>query len=450
MFRKVLVANRGEIAVRIIRALREMNIPSVAIYSEADKDSLHRKIADEAYCVGPASTSQSYLNIPSIMSVAEVSGADAIHPGYGFLAENAYFAEVCESSGVKFIGPSSDIIALMGDKAKARETMIQAGVPVVPGVEHDPDNMEKTLEEAERLGYPLIIKAAAGGGGKGMRIVHNPRELERAIETARSEAKAAFGNEDVYLEKYLEEPRHIEFQILADEHGNIIHLGERDCSIQRRHQKILEEAPSPALTDDLRKIMGDTAIKVARTVNYINAGTVEFLVDNQKNFYFIEMNTRIQVEHPITEMITGIDLVKEQIRIAAGEKLRLKQEDVKFNGVALECRINAEDPERKFMPSPGKIENFILPGGPGVRIDSGVYQGYLIPPYYDSMLAKLIVWEEDREKVLLRMERALAEFIIKGVKTTIPFHLKILNNAYFRRGDYNTNFINRRLKNNGD
>ena len=450
MFRKVLVANRGEIAVRIIRALREMNIPSVAIYSEADKDSLHRKIADEAYCVGPASTSQSYLNIPSIMSVAEVSGADAIHPGYGFLAENVYFAEVCESSGVKFIGPSSDIIALMGDKAKARETMIQAGVPVVPGVEHDPDNMEKTLEEAERLGYPLIIKAAAGGGGKGMRIVHNPRELERAIETARSEAKAAFGNEDVYLEKYLEEPRHIEFQILADEHGNIIHLGERDCSIQRRHQKILEEAPSPALTDDLRKIMGDTAIKVARTVNYINAGTVEFLVDNQKNFYFIEMNTRIQVEHPITEMITGIDLVKEQIRIAAGEKLRLKQEDVKFNGVALECRINAEDPERKFMPSPGKIENFILPGGPGVRIDSGVYQGYLIPPYYDSMLAKLIVWEEDREKALLRMERALAEFIIKGVKTTIPFHLKILNNAYFRRGDYNTNFINRRLKNNGD
>lgn len=450
MFRKVLVANRGEIAVRIIRALREMNIPSVAIYSEADKDSLHRKIADEAYCVGPASTSQSYLNIPSIMSVAEVSGADAIHPGYGFLAENAYFAEVCESSGVKFIGPSSDIIALMGDKAKARETMIQAGVPVVPGVEHDPDNMEKTLEEAERLGYPLIIKAAAGGGGKGMRIVHNPRELERAIETARSEAKAAFGNEDVYLEKYLEEPRHIEFQILADEHGNIIHLGERDCSIQRRHQKILEEAPSPALTDDLRKIMGDTAIKVARTVNYINAGTVEFLVDNQKNFYFIEMNTRIQVEHPITEMITGIDLVKEQIRIAAGEKLRLKQEDVKFNGVALECRINAEDPERKFMPSPGKIENFILPGGPGVRIDSGVYQGYLIPPYYDSMLAKLIVWEEDREKALLRMERALAEFIIKGVKTTIPFHLKILNNAYFRRGDYNTNFLNRRLKNNGD
>lgn len=450
MFRKVLVANRGEIAVRIIRALREMNIPSVAIYSEADKDSLHRKIADEAYCVGPASTSQSYLNIPSIMSVAEVSGADAIHPGYGFLAENAYFAEICESSGVKFIGPSSDIIALMGDKAKARETMIQAGVPVVPGVEHDPDNMEKTLEEAERLGYPLIIKAAAGGGGKGMRIVHNPRELERAIETARSEAKAAFGNEDVYLEKYLEEPRHIEFQILADEHGNIIHLGERDCSIQRRHQKILEEAPSPALTDDLRKIMGDTAIKVARTVNYINAGTVEFLVDNQKNFYFIEMNTRIQVEHPITEMITGIDLVKEQIRIAAGEKLRLKQEDVKFNGVALECRINAEDPERKFMPSPGKIENFILPGGPGVRIDSGVYQGYLIPPYYDSMLAKLIVWEEDREKALLRMERALAEFIIKGVKTTIPFHLKILNNAYFRRGDYNTNFINRRLKNNGD
>ncbi|NLJ83396.1 MAG: acetyl-CoA carboxylase biotin carboxylase subunit [Halanaerobiaceae bacterium] len=446
MFKKVLVANRGEIAVRIIRALRELNIPSVAIYSEADKDSLHRKIADEAYCVGPASTSQSYLNIPSIMSVAEVSGADAIHPGYGFLAENAYFAEVCESSGVKFIGPSSDIISLMGDKAKAREIMIQAGVPVVPGIEHDPGNLEKTMDEAEKLGYPLIIKAAAGGGGKGMRIVHNPRDLERAIETARSEARAAFGNEEVYLEKYLEEPRHIEFQILADEHGNIIHLGERDCSIQRRHQKILEEAPSPVLTDDLRKIIGETAIKVARTVNYINAGTVEFLVDSQKNFYFIEMNTRIQVEHPVTEMITGIDLIKEQIRIAAGEELRVKQKDVKINGVALECRINAEDPERKFMPSPGKIENFILPGGPGVRVDSGVYSGYLIPPYYDSMLAKLIVWEEDREKALLRMERALSEFIIKGVKTTIPFHLKILNNAYFRRGDYNTNFINRRLE----
>ena len=446
MFKKVLVANRGEIAVRIIRALRELNIPSVAIYSEADKDSLHRKIADEAYCVGPASTSQSYLNIPSIMSVAEVSGADAIHPGYGFLAENAYFAEVCESSGVKFIGPSSDIISLMGDKAKAREIMIQAGVPVVPGIEHDPGNLEKIMDEAEKLGYPLIIKAAAGGGGKGMRIVHNPRDLERAIETARSEARAAFGNEEVYLEKYLEEPRHIEFQILADEHGNIIHLGERDCSIQRRHQKILEEAPSPVLTDDLRKIIGETAIKVARTVNYINAGTVEFLVDSQKNFYFIEMNTRIQVEHPVTEMITGIDLIKEQIRIAAGEELRVKQKDVKINGVALECRINAEDPERKFMPSPGKIENFILPGGPGVRVDSGVYPGYLIPPYYDSMLAKLIVWEEDREKALLRMERALSEFIIKGVKTTIPFHLKILNNAYFRRGDYNTNFINRRLE----
>ncbi|HHU92882.1 MAG TPA: acetyl-CoA carboxylase biotin carboxylase subunit [Halanaerobiaceae bacterium] len=446
MFRKVLVANRGEIAVRVIRALKELNIPSVAIYSEADKDSLHIKIADEAYCVGPVSTSQSYLNIPSIMSVAEVSGADAVHPGYGFLAENAYFAEVCESSGVKFIGPSSEIITLMGDKARAREMMIQAGIPVVPGFNHDPEDLDKTREKAEKLGYPLLIKAAAGGGGKGMRIVHNSRELERAIETARSEAKAAFGNAEVYLEKYLEEPRHIEFQILADEHGNIVHLGERDCSIQRRHQKILEEAPSPALTEELREKMGATAIKVARTANYLNVGTVEFLLDNQNNFYFIEMNTRIQVEHPVTEMITGVDLIKEQIRIAAGEELSIKQEDIKINGVALECRINAEDPERKFMPCPGKIQNFILPGGPGVRVDSGVYSDYVIPPYYDSMLAKLIVWEEDREKALLRMERALSEFIIKGVKTTIPFHLKILNNAYFRRGDYNTNFINRRLK----
>ncbi len=447
MFNKVLVANRGEIAVRIIRALKELSIPSVAIFSEADRNSLHTRIADEAYCIGPASSSQSYLNIPSIMSVAEVSGADALHPGYGFLAENAHFAEVCESSGVKFIGPTAEVITLMGDKAKARETMIRNGVPVVPGTEQDLDDMDKILHIAEEIGYPVIIKAAAGGGGKGMRIAQNSRDLKKSIQTARTEAKAAFGNEEVYMEKYVEEPRHIEFQILADEHGNVIHLGERDCSIQRRHQKILEEAPSPALAQTLRQKMGKAAVKVAKTVSYTNAGTVEFLLDQENNFYFIEMNTRIQVEHPITEMVTGIDLIKEQIMIAAGAELKYKQEDIEINGVAIECRINAEDPDKGFIPSPGMLDEYVLPGGPGIRIDSGVYPGYYIPPYYDSMVAKLIVWESNREKALMRMERALSEFYVSGVQTTIPFHIKILNNAYFRKGDYHTNFIHRRLNN---
>lgn len=447
MFKKVLVANRGEIAVRIIRALKEMGIYSVAVYSEADRNALHTKIADEAYCIGPVNSGQSYLNIPSIMSVAEVSEAEAIHPGYGFLAENAYFAEVCESSGVKFIGPSSEIIELMGDKVKARETMISAGVPVVPGTEDSLENLEKTLELSENIGYPVIIKAAAGGGGKGMRIAHNSKDLERAIQTAKSEANAAFGNAEVYLEKFVEEPRHIEFQIIADEHGNVVHLGERDCSIQRRHQKILEEAPSPALSDELRKAMGESAVKVAKSVNYTNAGTIEFLLDKDNKFYFIEMNTRIQVEHPITEMITGVDLIKEQIKVSAGKELDFKQSDIEINGVALECRINAEDTEKNFMPSPGILEKYIVPGGPGIRIDSGVYPSYFIPPYYDSMVAKLIIWEEDRKKALLRMERALQEFEISGVKTTIPFHLKILKNAYFRNGDYHTNFIPRLLEN---
>ncbi|MFW6287715.1 MAG: acetyl-CoA carboxylase biotin carboxylase subunit [bacterium] len=446
MFNKVLVANRGEIAVRIIRALKELNITSVAVYSEADKDALHRKIADQSFCIGPYSSTQSYLNIPSIMSVAEVSGADAIHPGYGFLAENAHFAEVCESSGIKFIGPSSDVIELMGDKSKARETMIKSGVPVVPGTEENLDDIDNTLKIAEEIGYPVIVKAAAGGGGKGMRVAQNPKDLVKAIQTAKTEAKAAFGNAEVYLEKFVEEPRHIEIQILADEHGNVIHLGERDCSIQRRHQKILEEAPSPALGEDLRAEIGEAAVKVAKSVNYANAGTVEFLLDKDNKFYFIEMNTRIQVEHPITEMITGIDIIKEQIKVSAGKKLEYKQEDIKINGVAIECRINAEDPEKNFMPSPGKLENYIVPGGPGVRIDGGVYPGYCIPPYYDSMVAKLVVWGEDREKALARMERALSEFYIEGVKTTIPFHLKILNNAYFRKGNYHTNFIHRRLE----
>lgn len=445
MFNKVLVANRGEIAVRIIRALKELSIPSVAVYSEVDKESLHVKLADEAYCIGPANSNQSYLNIPAIMSVAEVTDADAIHPGYGFLAENAHFAEVCESSGVKFIGPSSEIISLMGDKVKARETMIKAGVPVVPGTEHSLADIEKTLELAEEIGYPVIVKAAAGGGGKGMRIAQNAKDLKKAIQTAQTEAEAAFGNAEVYMEKYVEEPRHIEFQILADEHGNVIHLGERDCSIQRRHQKMVEESPSPALEDGLRNEMGQKAVKVAKTVSYANAGTVEFLLDKDNNYYFIEMNTRVQVEHPVTEYVTGIDIIKEQIRIAAGEKLDFNQEDIELKGAALECRINAEDPEKGFIPSPGKLEEYIIPGGPGVRVDSGVYPGYFIPPNYDSMVAKLIVWEEDREKALLRMERALNEFFIDGIKTTIPYHLRILNNAYFRKGNYHTNFIHRRL-----
>jgi acetyl-CoA carboxylase, biotin carboxylase subunit len=445
VFNKVLIANRGEIAVRIIRALKELDIASVAVYSEADKESLHRKLADESYCIGPANATLSYLNIPSIMSVAEVSGADAIHPGYGFMAENAHFAEVCESSGLSFIGPVSRVIALMGDKAKARETVTKAGVPVVPGTEDELADLQKSLDLADEIGYPVIIKASAGGGGKGMRIVHSPRELKSLLDTARNEAMAAFGNSAVYLEKYIEEPRHIEFQMLADDYGNVIHLGERDCSIQRRYQKILEEAPSPILSHDLREKMGQAAVKVVKTVNYTNAGTVEFLLDQNNNFYFIEMNTRIQVEHPVTEFITGIDLIKEQIKIAAGQKLDYEQNDIVINGMALECRINAEDPDKGFMPSSGKIDNYVVPGGPGVRVDSGVYPGYYITPFYDSLIAKLIVWETDRESLLLRMERALEEFFIDGVKTTIPFHLQILNNAYFRKGDYNTNFINRRI-----
>jgi len=445
VFNKVLIANRGEIAVRIIRALKELDIASVAVYSEADKEALHRKLADESYCIGPANATQSYLNIPSIMSVAEVSGADAIHPGYGFMAENAHFAEVCESSGLSFIGPASRVIALMGDKAKARETVIKAGVPVVPGTEDELADLQKSLGLADEIGYPVIIKASAGGGGKGMRIVHSPRELKSLLDTARNEAMAAFGNSAVYLEKYIEEPRHIEFQMLADDYGNVIHLGERDCSIQRRYQKILEEAPSPILSNDLREKMGQAAVKVVKTVNYTNAGTVEFLLDQNNNFYFIEMNTRIQVEHPVTEFITGIDLIKEQIKIAAGQKLDYEQNDIVINGMALECRINAEDPDKGFMPSSGKIDNYVVPGGPGVRVDSGVYPGYSITPFYDSLIAKLIVWETDRESLLLRMERALEEFFIDGVKTTIPFHLQILNNAHFHKGDYNTNFIHRRI-----
>ncbi|MFW5995879.1 MAG: acetyl-CoA carboxylase biotin carboxylase subunit [Halanaerobiaceae bacterium] len=445
MFDRVLIANRGEIAVRIIRSLKELGIKSVAVFSEADEESLHVRLADEAYCIGPASTMDSYLNIPGIMSAAEVTGADAIHPGYGFLAENSHFAEVCESSGIKFIGPDSKAIALMGNKSRARETMVNAGVPVVPGTEKGIDNLEEAKKVAEEIGFPLIIKASSGGGGKGMRIVNDPRELEGSLQTARSEAGAAFGDESVYLEKYLERPRHIEFQIMADEHGNVIHLGERDCSIQRRHQKIIEEAPSPALDPELREEMGRTAVKAARAGDYSNAGTVEFLLDKDNNYYFIEMNARIQVEHPVTEYVTGVDIIKEQIRVSAGRSLHLNQEDVKIEGAAVECRINAEDPTHDFRPSPGKIEQYIIPGGPGVRIDSGVYPGYSIPPFYDSMVAKLIVWSENRTDAINRMLRALDEFTVEGVETTIPFHRKIMRNKHFQAGEFYTDFLDRHI-----
>lgn len=446
MFKKVLIANRGEIALRIIRACKEMGIGTVAVYSEADRESLHVKVADEAFCIGPAQSARSYLNIANIISAAEVSGADAIHPGYGFLAENANFAEICESCGIKFIGPSIEALEKMGAKAVARETMIKAGVPVVPGTEGVVSDSEEAVVIAEEIGYPVIIKASAGGGGKGMRIAQSKNDLLHALQTARAEAEAAFGNGEVYIEKYVEEPRHIEFQILADNYGNTVYLGERDCSIQRRNQKLIEEAPSVALTPELRHEMGEVAIKAAKAVNYANAGTIEFLLDKHNRFYFIEMNTRIQVEHPVTELITGIDLIKEQLRVAAGEELGYSQDDIKIDGWAMECRINAEDPTRNFMPSPGKITAYQAPGGLGVRVDSAAYEGYHIPPYYDSMVAKLIVWGRDRDEAIARMKRCLQEYVVEGVKTTIPFHLRILDNAFFQRGDFYTNFIQRRLE----
>ena len=443
MFAKVLIANRGEIAVRIIRALQEMDIATVAVYSEADDDSLHVQLADEAYCIGPANALDSYLNIPSIMSVAELTGAEAIHPGYGFLAENGDFAEVCESHGVKFIGPAAEVISLMGDKARARKTMKEAGVPVVPGTEGGVKDVGEASQAADEIGYPVIVKASAGGGGKGMRIVNSRDELENAFQTASSEAGAAFGDETLYVEKFLEEPRHIEFQILADEQGNVVHLGERDCSIQWRHQKMIEEAPSHVLSSELRQKMGETAIRAATAVDYKNAGTVEFLYDGQDNFYFMEMNTRIQVEHPVTEMITGIDIVKEQIKIAAGKELEYEQEDINFSGAALECRVNAENPEKDFRPSPGKVEQYIVPGGFGVRIDSSVYPEYYINPFYDSMVAKLITRGENRREAIATMKRALKEFKIEGVKTTIPFYLQIMNDDDFASGNYTTKYINK-------
>jgi acetyl-CoA carboxylase biotin carboxylase subunit len=445
MFNKILIANRGEIALRIIRACNEMGIQTVAIYSEADRNSLHAHYADEAFCVGPAASNKSYLNIPNIISAATLAGVDAIHPGYGFLAENARFAEICETHHIKFIGPTADAIEKMGDKAVAKQTMKDAGVPVIPGSDGIITSEKQALDLAGEIGYPVIIKASAGGGGRGMRVVFDENELFNAYHTAQTEADIAFGNSEVYMEKYIEEPKHIEVQLLMDEHGNGIYLGERDCSVQRRHQKMIEEAPSPAVTPEIRQRLGEAALAGARSAGYTNAGTIEFLLDKNGRFYFMEMNTRIQVEHPITELITGVDLIKEQIRIAAGERLRYNQSDIVLRGHAIECRINAEDPEANFRPCPGRITLYHLPGGPGVRVDSAVYQEYQIPPYYDSMIAKLVVWDESRDAAINRMLRALDEFEIEGVKTTLPFHQLVLNNPYFQKGEVFTNFIQTRI-----
>lgn len=448
MFNKVLIANRGEIAVRVIRACRELNIPTVAVYSTADRNSMHVLLADESVCIGEAAANQSYLNLANIISAAQNTGADAIHPGYGFLAENAYFAALCQTHELKFVGPTAQVIEMMGDKVQAREMAHQAGVPLVPGSSGAVGSFEEACQVADMIGYPVMIKASAGGGGKGMRLAHNAASLKEALQTARLEAGAAFGNDEIYMEKYIEEPRHIEIQILADEHGHVIYLGERDCSLQRRNQKLLEESPSTLLDDELRIRMGTVAVELARLAGYTSAGTVEFLVDKNRNFYFIEMNTRIQVEHPVTELVTGIDIVKEQIRIAAGMPLTIQQEDVVLRGWAMECRINAEDPDYDFRPSPGKVDRYYQPGGPGVRVDSSIYTGYTIPPYYDSMVAKLIVWGTDRDEAMARMKRALHEFTIEGIKTTIPFHMKVLNNAFFQKGEVYTNFIQRRMSDN--
>lgn len=442
MIKKVLIANRGEIAVRIIRACKEMDIETVAIYSEADKESLHVQIADEAYCVGPTVSKESYLNLTNIISVAKLTGCDAIHPGYGFLAENADFAELCRECNLIFIGPSPEAISKMGTKDVARDTMKEAGVPIVPGSQGIIKNTEEAIELANQIGYPVIIKATAGGGGKGIRVARHEEELVKGIQITQQEASTAFGNPGVYLEKYVEDFRHVEIQIMADTHGNAIHLGERDCTIQRRLQKLLEESPSPALDENVRKQMGDAAVKAAVAVDYTGAGTVEFIYEYRtKSFYFMEMNTRIQVEHPVTEMVTGMDLIKEQIRVASGEKLSLQQEEVQFNGWAIECRINAENPAKKFMPSPGKVEMYLPPGGFGIRVDSAVYPGYSIPPFYDSMVAKLIVHGKTREEAIAKMKRALSEFVIEGVHTTIPFHLQLLDHPDFVKGEFNTKFL---------
>ena len=443
MFSKILIANRGEVALRVIRACKELGIRTVAVYSQPDINSLHVKYADEAICIGSAAAANSYLNIPSIISAAEITDVEAIHPGYGFLAEDAHFAEICESCKIKFIGPTPQNIRLMGDKMAAKDSAKKAGVPTIPGSKAVVKTKEEALKIAKEMKYPVIVKAAAGGGGKGMRVCHNDVRLIGALLTAQREAEAAFGNPDVYIEKYIEKPRHVEIQILGDKYGHVIHLGERDCTIQRRHQKLIEETPSPALDPKLRKKMGDAAVKCAKSIGYVNAGTVEFLLDEDGSFYFMEMNTRIQVEHPITEAVTGIDLIKEQMRIACGEKIDHKQEDIKFNGCAIECRINAEDPDNDFMPSPGKISTFNAPGGRGVRLDTHVYQGYEISPYYDSMIGKLIVHGKDRAEAISICKRALEEFIVEPIKTTIPFHKKVMASSAFIRGRFSTDFVER-------
>jgi len=446
MFSKILIANRGEIALRIIRACRELGIRTVAVFSEADRNSLHVRFADEAICIGQAQSSTSYLSIPAIISAAEITDVEAIHPGYGFLAENSHFAEICESCQITFIGPTPENIKLMGDKMVARTNMQKAGLPIVPGSTSTIKDKEEAIKTARRIGYPVIIKAAAGGGGKGMRVCHNDISLISNLMIAQQEAEANFGNPSVYIEEYIEKPRHIEIQILADKYGHIVQLGERDCSIQRRHQKLLEESPSPVVDQKLRKRLGECALKAAKSVNYVSAGTIEFLLDSSHNFYFMEMNTRIQVEHPVTEMVTGIDLVKEQIRIAAGEKIHFNQDEIKMRGCAIECRINAEDYENNFMPSPGKIENLILPGGPGLRIDTHIYAGYEISPYYDSLVAKIIAHANTREEAIKIMQRGLSEFNISPIKTTIPFHLKLLNHPAFLKGDISTHFVQEMLE----
>ncbi|MCI8965220.1 MAG: acetyl-CoA carboxylase biotin carboxylase subunit [Clostridia bacterium] len=445
MLNKVLIANRGEIAVRIIRACKEMNIKTVAIYSDIDKDAMHTRLADEAICIGPADPRKSYLDFKNIIEAASITGADSIHPGFGFLSENSRFAKICEESNIKFIGPSYKVIDLMGNKSNAKELMKKAGVPVIPGSDGSIKNIDEVIEIADKIGYPVILKAAAGGGGKGIRIVYDKEKLEENYNIVKQEAKLSFNDDEIYIEKFVQNPRHVEVQIMCDEHGNVIHLGERDCSVQRKNQKVIEETPSTAIDEKLRNKMGEAAIKAAKAAGYTSIGTIEFLVDKDKNFYFMEMNTRIQVEHAITEMRTGIDIVKNQIRIAAGEELKIKQKDVEFRGHSIECRINAENPSKKFMPCPGTITGLNLPGGNGIRIDSAIYEGYTIPSTYDSMIAKIITHGENRNEAISKMKRALEEIVIEGVDTNIDFLFKIIKNPNFIRGNFDTSFIEKEI-----
>lgn len=444
MFNKILIANRGEIAIRIIRACRELGVKTVAVYSTADKTALHAQIADEAVCIGPAPSKDSYLNSKALLAACEITGAQAIHPGFGFLSENSHFVRLCDKCGIKFIGPGADAMDAMGDKANAKKTMIENDVPVVPGSDGVVETLEEAQEIAAKIGYPIMVKASAGGGGRGIRLVEKPEELEAAMTAAKQEAKQFFANDDIYIEKFIVNPRHVEIQLLADEHGNVIYLGERDCSLQRRNQKVLEESPSPIMTEELRKRMGEAAVRAAKACGYANAGTVEFLVDKDLNFYFMEMNARIQVEHPVTEMVTGVDLVKAQINIAAGLPLQYKQEDIKLTGHVIECRINAEEPKNNFRPCPGKIKSIHMPGGFGVRIDTAVYQGYEIPPYYDSMIAKVLVKGEDRKEAIQKMKVALSEFLIEGINTNIDFQLNLLRDEDVESGNFDIGFLNRK------